>query len=85
MAFAASDWGSSCEYVSQPGHQWGQNMNYYYGDAYHKPALELFQDSFQAWANETRHYDYRRFRYCGSKEVCSYVQVKLNNEAKYRT
>ncbi|XP_053393166.1 uncharacterized protein LOC128555276 isoform X4 [Mercenaria mercenaria] len=74
VALAASEWGSRCEYVSRPDNQWGQNMNYIYGKDYHKSSLELFRDTFHGWSNETRHYDYRRYRYCGSKNVCSYVQ-----------
>ncbi|XP_053393164.1 uncharacterized protein LOC128555276 isoform X2 [Mercenaria mercenaria] len=75
VALAASEWGSRCEYVSRPDNQWGQNMNYIYGKDYHKSSLELFRDTFHGWSNETRHYDYRRYRYCGSKNVCSYVQL----------
>lgn len=75
VAQKAIDWGSRCEYVSRPDNNWGQNMNYFYGHSYHKSSLDLFKDTFSAWSNETMHYDYRRYRFCGSKNVCSYVQV----------
>ncbi|XP_052791303.1 uncharacterized protein LOC128225240 [Mya arenaria] len=75
VATAAAEWGSRCEYVSRPDNQWGQNMNYFHSNDYHKPAIDLFRSSFHSWTNETMHYDYRRYRYCGSKNVCSYVQL----------
>ncbi|KAL4240119.1 Cysteine-rich secretory protein 2 [Mactra antiquata] len=75
VSSAASEWGTQCEYISRPDHQWGQNMNYYHGNDYHNSSIELFRDSFYAWANETLHYDYRRYRYCGGNNVCSYVQL----------
>ncbi|XP_060599153.1 uncharacterized protein LOC132752786 isoform X4 [Ruditapes philippinarum] len=74
VAQKAIEWGSRCEYVSRPDNNWGQNMNYFYGNSYHKSSLQLFTETFTAWSNETMHYDYRRYRYCGSKNVCSYVQ-----------
>ncbi|KAH3863801.1 hypothetical protein DPMN_026801, partial [Dreissena polymorpha] len=75
VALAASEWGTRCEYVSRPDNQWGQNMDYFRGNDYHKAPVELFRRSFRAWTNETMHYDYRRYQYCGSKNVCSYVQL----------
>ncbi|XP_060599151.1 uncharacterized protein LOC132752786 isoform X2 [Ruditapes philippinarum] len=75
VAQKAIEWGSRCEYVSRPDNNWGQNMNYFYGNSYHKSSLQLFTETFTAWSNETMHYDYRRYRYCGSKNVCSYVQL----------
>lgn len=75
VAHAASEWAEQCQYVSRPDNQWGQNMFYFHGHDYHKSPKEMFSHSFRQWFNETMHYDYRRFRQCGSKHVCSYVQL----------
>lgn len=77
VAHAAAEWGQKCEYISRPDNQWGQNMNYFYGNESDRPAIELFQESFKGWSDdrERMQYDYRRYRYCGRKHVCSYVQL----------
>lgn len=77
VAHAAAEWAQKCEYISRPDNQWGQNMNYFYGRDADQSSIQLFQESFKGWSDdsERQQYDYRRFRYCGRKHVCSYVQL----------